>query len=409
MNRAEVLRAISMQPWRERRLRHLTMSSQGPYSHTPTGIIFFMRARRLVVSGCLTYLAYVRDVSREGPSIDSLHVVREFADVFHTDLHGLPPDRDIDFAIDLEPDTRPISILPYQMVPAELRELSFQLEDLLAFLGHVVSKEGIKVDPAKIEVIRDWDRPTSDTEVRNFFGLVSYYRWFVEGFSTTADHLTQLTRQDVPFVWSEECDARQATFDSNGVLKVDGRFCVPRAGGLIQLILSEAHDSRYSIHPGTTKMYHDLRQHYWWSDMRNDITDYVSHCFYCQQVKAEHLRPSGKFQRLPISKHCRSPVSWFESTELRPRGTDLLQEALDQGVMRFRRRGKLSLMYIGPFKILQTVGEVAYELALPPAFSAIHPVFHVSMLRRYIPDESHVRAPVASVDPVWSSLIRRQG
>ena len=59
-------------------------------------------------------------------------------------------------------------------------------------------------------------------------------------------------------------------------------------------------------------------------------------------------------------------------------------------VMRFWRRGKLSPRYIGPFEILTTVGEVAYELALPLAFSAIHPVFHVSMLRRYIPDESHV-------------------
>jgi len=61
-----------------------------------------------------------------------------------------------------------------------------------------------------------------------------------------------------------------------------------------------------------------------------------------------------------------------------------------KGVMRFGRRGKLCPRYIGPFEILRTVGEVAYELALPPAFSAIHPVFHVSMLRRYVPDESHV-------------------
>ncbi|WMV58557.1 hypothetical protein MTR67_051942, partial [Solanum verrucosum] len=52
--------------------------------------------------------------------------------------------------------------------------------------------------------------------------------------------------------------------------------------------------------------------------------------------------------------------------------------------------GGLSPRYIGPFEILRTVGEVAYELDLPPAFSFIHPVFHVSMLRRYVPDESHV-------------------
>ena len=61
-----------------------------------------------------------------------------------------------------------------------------------------------------------------------------------------------------------------------------------------------------------------------------------------------------------------------------------------KGAMRFDRWGKLSPRYIGPFEILRRIGEVAYELALPPAFSAVHPVFHVSMLRRYIPDESHV-------------------
>ncbi|WMV38029.1 hypothetical protein MTR67_031414 [Solanum verrucosum] len=61
-----------------------------------------------------------------------------------------------------------------------------------------------------------------------------------------------------------------------------------------------------------------------------------------------------------------------------------------KGVMRFWRRGKLSPRYIGLFEILRIVGEVAYELALPPAFLAIHPVFHVSMLRRYVPNESHL-------------------
>ncbi|WMV54599.1 hypothetical protein MTR67_047984 [Solanum verrucosum] len=61
-----------------------------------------------------------------------------------------------------------------------------------------------------------------------------------------------------------------------------------------------------------------------------------------------------------------------------------------KGVMRFGRQGKLSRRYIGPFEILRRVGDVAYELALPPLFSAIHPIFHLSMLRRYIPDESHV-------------------
>ena len=58
--------------------------------------------------------------------------------------------------------------------------------------------------------------------------------------------------------------------------------------------------------------------------------------------------------------------------------------------MRFGKKGKLSPRFIGPFEILIRVGEVAYKLALPPILSVVHPVFHVSMLRKYIPDESHV-------------------
>ena len=94
----------------------------------------------------------------------------------------------------------------------------------------------------------------------------------------------------------------QATLDPDGVLRFAGHICVPRVRDLIQLILSEAHESRYSIHLGTAKMYRDLRQHYWWSGMRRDIADFVSRCLCCQQVKAEHLRPGGEFQGLPISE-----------------------------------------------------------------------------------------------------------
>ncbi|XP_038971194.1 uncharacterized protein LOC120104341 [Phoenix dactylifera] len=58
--------------------------------------------------------------------------------------------------------------------------------------------------------------------------------------------------------------------------------------------------------------------------------------------------------------------------------------------MRFVIRGKLSPRYVGPFEILDRVGEVAYRLALPPALSSVHNVFHVSMRRKYIPDPNHV-------------------
>ncbi|XP_070044551.1 uncharacterized protein, partial [Nicotiana tomentosiformis] len=183
------------------------------------GVISYMKARRMVEKGCLAYLAYIRDPNADVPSMDSVPVVREFLEVFPADLSGMPPDRDIDFCIDLAPGTQPISIPPYRMAPPELKELKEQLQDLLdqgfirpsvspwvAFLGHVVSAEGIKVDPKKIDVVQNWPRPTSVTEIRSFLGLAGYYRRFVEGFSSIASTLTRLTQKGVPFRWSDECE-----------------------------------------------------------------------------------------------------------------------------------------------------------------------------------------------------------
>ncbi|KAH0650029.1 hypothetical protein KY284_029941 [Solanum tuberosum] len=93
-------------------------------------IISSIRARKLVGQGCLDYLAHVWDVEAESPSIESIHVVSEFKEVFPTDLPGMPSDRDIDFYVDLETSTHPISIPLYRMAPSELRELKAQNEEL---------------------------------------------------------------------------------------------------------------------------------------------------------------------------------------------------------------------------------------------------------------------------------------
>ena len=96
---------------------------EGDYTSPPVRIISFLRAKRMVRKGCLDFLAHLRDDTTQVPSIESVPVVREFLDVFPADLPGMPPDRDINFCIDLEPGTRPISIPPYRMAPADLREL----------------------------------------------------------------------------------------------------------------------------------------------------------------------------------------------------------------------------------------------------------------------------------------------
>nr|GFC68490.1 putative reverse transcriptase domain-containing protein [Tanacetum cinerariifolium] len=80
----------------------------------------------------------------------------------------------------------------------------------VAFLGHIVSTEGITMDPAKVEAITKWPRPTSVTEVRSFLRLAGYYCRFVEGFTCLALPLTKLMRKGEKFVWNEE---REKSFE----------------------------------------------------------------------------------------------------------------------------------------------------------------------------------------------------
>jgi hypothetical protein len=76
--------------------------------------------------------------------------------------------------------------------------------------------------------------------------------------------------------------------DSQGTLWLDKQICVPNLKHIKELILREAHDSAYSIRPGSTKMYKDLKTQNWWYGMKQDIAEYVSLCDTCQRVKAEH-------------------------------------------------------------------------------------------------------------------------
>nr|AAV31171.1 Putative polyprotein, identical [Solanum tuberosum] len=594
-------------------------------SVVPKGcFISYLKARKLVSKGCVYHLVRVHDSSVKMPPFQSVPIVREFPEVFPDDLPGIPSEREIEFGIGLIPDTRPISIPPYRMAPAELKELKEQLKDLLdkdyrqlnkvtiknkyplsriddlfdqlqgatcfskidlrsgyhqlrvrgcdipkitfriiyghyeflvmsfgftnapaafmdlmnrvfkpyldmfvivfiddiliysrnkedhashlrivlqtlkdkelyakfskcefwlksvAFLGHIVSGDGIKVDTRKIEAVKNCPRSISPTEIRSFLGLVGYYRRFVEGFSSIASPLTKLTQKTVKFQWSEACEKsfqelkkrlistpvltlpegtqsfvvycdasrigllkvheknypthdlelavvvfvlkiwrhylygvhvdvftdhkslqyvltqkelnlrqrrwlellkdydlsilyhpgkanvvadslsrlsmgntthieeekrelakdvhrlaclgvrlidsakggisvtneaesslvseanvqkqRVLAFEQggDGVLRYQGRLCVPMVDGLQKRIMEEAHSSRYSIHPGFTKMYRDLREVYWWNGMKKGIAEFVAKCPNCQQVKVEHQRLGGLAQRIEL-------------------------------------------------------------------------------------------------------------
>ena len=152
---------------------------------------------------------------------------------------------------------------------AKLSKCQFWL-DRVAFLGHVISAEGVGVDSQKIEVVVNWKPPKNVSEVISFLGLTGYYRKFVEGFSRIAATLTKL------------------------------RMCVSMYGELKKDIMEEAHSSAYAMHPSSTKMYKTFKEHYWWNGMKKEIASFVSRCLTCQQVKAEHQKPAGKIQLLPI-------------------------------------------------------------------------------------------------------------
>ncbi|GJW51996.1 putative nucleotidyltransferase, ribonuclease H [Tanacetum coccineum] len=397
-----------------------------------------------------------------------------------------------------------LQILRQEKLYAKFSKCEFWLSKV-AFLGHIVSAEGITMDPAKVEAITKWPRPTSVTEVRSFLGLAGYYRRFVEGFSRLALPLTKLMRKGEKFVWNEEreksfeelkqrlvsapiltlpsgsggfqiysdaskkglgcvlmqhgkviayasrqlkpyevnypthdlelaavvfalkiwrhylygesCDIftdhkslkyiftqrelnmrqrrwlellkdydtniqyhpgkanvvadalsrksgmiagikveeeiirdlerldielcvrgqsgfwaslrvepnlisqiktaqkddgeiwaiiqnidQQTEFrvDDDGILWQGTKLCVPEDPTLREALMTEAHSSPFSIHPGSTKMYHDLKQHFWWSGMKRDVATFVSKCLTCQQVKIEHQRASGLLQPLEI-------------------------------------------------------------------------------------------------------------
>jgi hypothetical protein len=112
----------------------------------------------------------------------------------------------------------------------------------------------------------------------------------------------QLEDAKLKVIWQSIRDSKTSDFseDSQGTLWLGKRICVPNLNPIKESILREAHDSAYSIHPGSTKVYKDLKTHYWWYGMKRDIAEYVSLCDTCQRVKAEHQRPVGLLQHLKI-------------------------------------------------------------------------------------------------------------
>ncbi|XP_070058089.1 uncharacterized protein [Nicotiana tomentosiformis] len=204
----------------------------------------------------------------------------------------------------------------------------------------------------------------------------------------------------------------------DGVLRYRGQLCVLNVAGLRRQVMGETHYSRYSIHPGETKMYHDIMEAMeiptWkWKVINMDFIVGLPRTqrkfdpiwvIVDRLTKLAHLLPvrttysAEDYARLYIKEIVRLhgvPISIISDRGAQFTGLRT-QVSPMKGVMRFGKKGKLIPQYIGPYRVIRKVGQVAYELDLPSDLESVHPVFHVSMLRKCIVDPSII----VSVDDV---------
>ncbi|XP_035845155.1 uncharacterized protein LOC118491458 [Helianthus annuus] len=479
------------------------LSIQGE-RNVETKLCTLVQAFKYVLNGSRAYLAYVVDARQTLPKLEDVETVNEFPDVFPEELSGLPPEREIEFRIEVNPGAKPVAKAPYRLAPTEMRELMTQLQDLLdkgfirpsvsprgapvlfvkkkdghvvwidaravafmdlmnrvcrpmlgksvivfiddilvysrskaehakhlrevleilrkeklyakfpkcafwlrevQFLGHVINAEGVLVDPSKIdadfskialpltrltrrkekfvwgkeqeEAFRILKEKLSSPPVLTLpdgtedlvvysdasqqgLGCVLMQRGKVIAYASR--QLKPHERRWLELIKDYDCDILYHPGKANEVadalsrkgtpppirvksmkmivtpqllemirdsqrkslaaedskkerlkgvadkleesptgLKMRfGRVWIPRFCEVKTAILEEAHKSRYSVHPGATKMYRDLKANYWWPGMKRDIVKYVAKCLTCSQVKAEHQKPYGESQPLGI-------------------------------------------------------------------------------------------------------------
>ncbi|GKC74751.1 putative reverse transcriptase domain-containing protein, partial [Tanacetum coccineum] len=145
-----------------------------------------------------------------------------------------------------------------------------------------------------------------------------------------------MIRKDIP---KEKLEPR-----ADGTLCLNGRSWLPCYGDFRTVIMHEFHKSKYSIHPGSDKMYQDMKKLYWWPNMKADVTTYL--------------------------------------------GIELcLKFHIGKGSYVLEKRGKLNPRYVGPFKVLEKVGSVTHKLGFPQGLSKVHNTFRVSNLKRCYSNE----------------------
>ncbi|KAE8709197.1 Phospholipid-transporting ATPase 1 [Hibiscus syriacus] len=311
-------------------------------------VISVMSEKKLLLQGCQGFIASVLDVRAKEKGIEEIPIVREFSDVFPAELSGLPLDREVEFHIEVMSRTVTIAMSPYRMAPKELQELKIQLQELLdkRFIRPSVSPWG-----APILFVKKNDKANvvADALSRKTFAALRALdaRLLLRGDGAICAELTLKPS------WLDQIKELQAGYEKclkklqqirdgeviDYKMKADwnlyylyyqGRLVIPDDDELKKDMLTEAHCSLLTMHPGGNKMYMDLKSRYWWPGMKRDITEFASKCLTCQQVKVEHRVPASIWvivDRLTKSAHfipgiSRKRILW----EVMPRHHTLLKQ-----------------------------------------------------------------------------------
>nr|GEW76987.1 hypothetical protein [Tanacetum cinerariifolium] len=289
----------------------------------------------LIVQGKHTpgIIKALSNVKVDEPKLSDISVVRDFVKVFVEDLSGLPPQRQMEFHIDLVPGAMSVVKSPYRLAPSEMQELELnkltinnhyplpriddlfdQLQGARYFLkidlrsviisseymrmifqrphfGQVYSKSKDKHEVhlrLVLELLKKEELYAKFSKCKFWLQEVQFLGYVVNQSGVQVD-ISEAFKQEKILAERLHVLDQQMERREDGSLYFLDRIWVSLVGGVRIIIMDETHKTRYSVHPGADKMYHDLRDMYWWPRMNRDIAIYVSKCITCSKVKTEHL------------------------------------------------------------------------------------------------------------------------
>ncbi|GFS33112.1 hypothetical protein Acr_00g0026380 [Actinidia rufa] len=305
-------------------------------------LISSMKARRLIQNGSQAFLCSVVDTHVSPPTLEDIHVVREFPDIFPYKLPVLPSGTD-GFTIYSDASHRGLGCILMQhgkVIAYTSRQLRPHEKNYLTHDLELATVKELNMRQRRwLELIKDYDvliqyhlgkanvvgDALSQKSTVNLACLVTSQVPLLDELERaeievdapdTNTMLTTMIAQPIlietvkrrqpedPYLWKvyEEMLVNSKPYFTlqDRALRFQGRLCVPNIPEVKRQVLEETHNTKFTMHPGGTKMYRDLKEIFWWPGMKKEIAEFMSQCLSCQQVKAEYQRPAGLMQLLPI-------------------------------------------------------------------------------------------------------------